>query len=45
MAVVVSRSPKVQGMAVAMSLLTRVGNWKKETPKSPWNSLPQKAQY
>ena len=39
MAVVVSKSPSVHGMAVAMSSLTRTGNWKKETPKSPRYNL------
>jgi hypothetical protein len=45
MAVVVSNKPKVHGRAVPISSLTGVGNWKKETPKSPRNNRFQKAIY
>ena len=45
MAVVVSNNPMVQGRAVLISSITGVGNWKKETPKSPWNNRFQKPIY
>ena len=45
MTVVTSSRPRVHGSAVAISSLTGVGNWKKETPKSPRNNLRQNAPY
>ena len=40
-----SSKPRVQGKETRINLFTRVGNWKKETPKSPCTNLFQKATY
>ena len=45
MAVEARSNPNVQGKAVPMRALTRVGKLKNDTPKSPRNSLPQNATY
>ena len=41
----VKSRPTVQGSARLIKVITGVGNWKKDTPKSPVDSLTQKSLY